>query len=197
MAIQISKTVGEFFAYSGYRSCPSIYAYLDANYPGWTEDTVIDVLEWSEGLRAAGEASNVNYGFYRALNLTQCKEFIPWVLGQLLTHVDGQYSRKTDLEALKTDIEDFIAEPTLEKGDDLAGTAKDIRPEPGVMAETYVANAFKAVAAALAASAVSGAVVAALGFSLVKAARFLSDVDQLDTHNAILTKLQQIIGVVD
>lgn len=197
MPIQISKTVGEFFAYSGYRSCLSIYSYLDANYPGWTEDTVIDVLEWSEGLRSVGEASNVNYGFYRALNLTQSKEFIPWALAGLLAVTPVGYERLSSLLELKADIEDYILTPSVEKAEALGVVARSIRPDENVTADIYVANAFKAIAMALSSSALSGEIVGELGFSLVKAARFLSGADQDETNGSILTKLQQIIGVID
>lgn len=197
MAIQISKTVGEYFSYSGYRSCPSIYAYLDATYPGWTEETSIDVLEWSEGLRAAGEASNVNYGFYRALDAGQREDFIEWAIVQLLGHMPVGYARATELSELVTDIDGYLLAPTMEKAASLEASAKAIRPDTSVTADVYIANAFKAIAMALAVSAVSGETIAALGFSLVKAARFLSGVDQDETHGIMLTKLQKIIGVID
>lgn len=197
MAIQISKTVGEYFSYSNYRSCPAIYAYLDATYPGWTEETSIDVLEWSEGLRAIGEAGNVNYGFYRALNSNQMDQFIPWALAGLIAVAPVGYTRLSELLNLKSDIESYISDPSPAKEASLASSAMSIRPEPGSHAETYIANAFKSIAAALASGSVTGEVIGALGFSLVKASRFLAGADQTDTHNSILTKLQQIIGVID
>ncbi len=197
MATPISKTIGECFALSGGKSCKAVYDFIEATYPGWTEDTVIDVLAWTEGLRALGQSNAVNYGLYRGLTNAQAKQFINWALTQFITHTPDGYARKAAMITLKDDLADYIAAPTNPKKLALLVKAKAIKPSTDSHAELYVANAFKGITVAIANNAVTGDVLNELGHCLTRAASLLSSMTILEANDAILTKLQRILGVID
>jgi hypothetical protein len=197
MATPISKTIGECFALSGGKSCKAVYDFIEATYPGWTEDTVIDVLEWTEGLRALGQSSAVNYGLYRGLTNAQAKQFINWVLNQFISHTPDAYARKAAMITLKEDLADYISAPTNPKKAALLAKAKAIKPSTDSHAELYVANAFKGITVAVANNAVTGDVLNELGHCLTRAGHLVGGLTILQVNNAILTRLQTILGVID
>lgn len=197
MAIPMAKTIGEIFALSHFKSCKGVYDYLEANHPGWTEDTVIDVLTYTEGLRALNQSANAAYGIYNGLSNANQRIFVNWALNQFISHTPNAYPKKNDLIALKDALADYIQSPTAPKRNALLATAKALKPETNVDAEIFVLNAFKGITVAIANNLVNGEVLRELARNLARAGQKLSNLTIQEIHGAILTKLQQIIGVRD
>lgn len=84
MATPISQTIGQLFSYSGGASCKSVYDLLDANHPGWNEDTSLDVLTYCEELRTAGIPWDANFGLIHALTTPQKAQFIAYILQKII-----------------------------------------------------------------------------------------------------------------
>lgn len=197
MATPISKTIGELFGYSGFKSCKAIYDFADSAYPAWTEDTSVDVLAWTEGLRAINQSGNANYAIYRGLTNAQKQTFINWALTAMINHTPDSYPRKAAMITLKNEIADYMAAPTAPKRTNLLAKAKAIKPTTSSEAELLVANGLKGITVAVATNQVTGEVLQELGRSLNRAGARLAGLTVLEVNNAILTKLQQIIGIID
>ena len=196
MATPIQVTIGVAFGYTGGKSCQAVYDYAEANYPGYTEDTTIDVLTWCEGLRAIGLSMHANHGLYHGLSVAQQKTFINWALTQIIAYTPAGYSRRAAMIQLKADLADYIAAPTVQKKNALLATAKAIKPVTSIPAEVYVANAFKGITNAVANNVVTGEIIRDLVRDLKQAAIRLNGLTSLQVEDAILTKLERIIGVV-
>lgn len=197
MATPISKTIGELFGYSGFKSCQPIYDFADSAYPSWTEDTVVDVLAWTEGLRAINQSNNANYAIYRGLTNAQKQTFINWALSAITNYAPDSYPRKAAMITLKNEIADYMAAPTAAKRTNLLAKAKAIKPTTSSRAELLVANAFKGITVAVATNQVTGDILEDLGRSINRAGARLAGLTILQVNNIILTKLQQIIGIID
>ncbi len=197
MAIQISKTIGELFAYSGGASCREVYNRLDAVLPGWTEDTVVDALAYLEDMRSIGQAGNANRGLYFALTAPMRLNFMAWALDQIILATPGSYTRKPAMVQLRADLADYVAAPTAQKRNAILATAKAIKPNTSIPAELFVGNAFKAVAKAIANNTVDGLVITELAKNLRHAGVALAGLSLAQIDDAILTQLEKIIGVID
>lgn len=197
MAVTITKTIGELFAYSGWRACKAIYDALDTSVPGWTEDTSVNVLTYSEGMRTIGQSANVNYSVYRYLSAPQRLNFLNWAFDQLILVTPANYPNKAAMATFKAAIVDCATAPTAQKQNNLRATAKAIKPDTSSNADLFVANAFKGVANAVANNAVTAEVVGDVAHNLVRASMRLAGLTSLQANDAILTQLQIVVGIRD
>jgi hypothetical protein len=197
MAVPISKTIGELFEVSGGKSCKSTLDSLDVFLPGWTEDSVVDVLTYLEALRVRGEARNLNAGILNFLTVPQQKAFITWALDSLIQHTPAGYSRKAAMINLYGLLTDYINAPTAPKKANLLTIAKGIRPVTSSEAELHVANAFKGATYNVANNTVTGESLNDLARSLYRAGSSLAGVPVLTGAGVVLTQLEKIIGVID
>jgi len=199
MATPISKTIEQLFSYSGGRSCSPIYNYLDAAYPGWTGDTVVDVLTFLEGARAVGQSGNVLHGISFFMSATQRKTYLAWASAQMLSLIPVGYPRLAALTALRADLVDYVTTPNAPKKIALLIKAKLIRPTatgPSADAEMYLANAFKGLTVDIANDSIDGTTVISFSEGLAMASYRIGVITKGAAQGAMLTKMEEIIGLI-
>lgn len=194
----ITKTIGELFQASGWgATCKSAQDLLDVAFPGWNEDTSVDLLTYDTAFRNAGLSSLCNYSYYRKLTGAQQKQYINWALGVFLTHVPDINPHKAAMVQLKLDLADYITAPTAPKKAALLATAKAIKPNTSDNVQLFVKNAFKGITVAVANNTVDGSVINEFSTCLKRAGQRLSSKTAVEMDDIILTKLEQIIGIID
>jgi len=210
MATPITLTVGQSRIASEGRTCEPILLGLPVLFPGgYTEDTTFDLLTYCEFFRARGQAANVNYAFYRVLVTPALlalapgamtnpdKRFINWGTNLIITHTPAGYARRAAMISLMNALVDYISVPTAAKRNAILATVKAIEPNPAQQAEMHVANSFKGIAYSVVTNNVTAHVLSDLGLSLVRAGEKLAGLPKIEVENVILTKMEQLIGIID
>lgn len=197
MAIPISKTVLQLFLLSGGGTCPEVLKFLDDSYPNWDERTVIDAYTWCEQMRNAGMPNNANLGIYRGLSSAQQNSFLSWLLSDLLSIVPEGYAQLPLLQQLNTNLNTLFANNTANNKTLVSNDALSITQDPDVKLDITLTDVFYRVGLIYG----NGINLQAsdldyIGYKYMNSYRDILGVERDVSFGKILTKLEQIIGIV-
>lgn len=164
---------------------------------GWVPTDTVDVLTYMEAMYDRDDGYNTCISASRALSNTERRNFINWALDKIIEYTPDGYSRKAAMITLKNDLVDYVTTPTAPKKAALLSTAYAIAPVTSQDAEILVANAFKGITIAIANNTVTPTVMEHFTNSLMKAGVKLSGASTDTVVRAVLTKLEQVLGLID
>lgn len=203
MATPISRTIGQLFQLSGFgASCQPAYDLLDSVLPGWTEDTSVDLLTYDNYFRNAGLSGLCVYTYLRNLTLAQQKVYVNWAMTTFLSYVPDAFPQKAAMSQIQTDLIDYATTPTNAKKNALLATSKAIKPNTSNDSDIYARNAFKGIiysviTAVSASTPLSGSALNEFTTNLKRTGMRLTGKTSDQVSAVILTKLEQIIGIID
>lgn len=198
MATPISRTWLEMQIMGlGGVTCVEAQALLQANYPGATDATVIDSLTWMELNRSAGLHSLLFPSVIRAMSATQRRDLIVWMLQQIQSSLPVGWPKTAAVSAKLTDYINCLNASTAQKRAAIQAYASSIVIDYEDTDSRYIEGTMKGLGNLIANQVSDHADVTWLVRRLIAIAVQALGLGDLSTKNAVLTRMQKIIGVID
>jgi len=197
MAAPITKTWLEMQLLSGGSTCRKTKSKILPHYPGITDATVIDALEWCEFHRDEEIIRDALPGMVRLMSGAQKKTLIVWGLGRLQANLPVGWVRTPAIDAKIDEMIDLITAPTAAKRVAMQIFASDLDIDFSDVKDRHIADFMKRAANMAVAGEDDHADVSALMEDMFRAATRIAGLDKQVVLGAILTKMEKIHGIID
>lgn len=177
-------------------SCKDAVDIFNANFPGGTDATVIDNLTWNTFFRP-GKIHLIIPSHIREMSGAQRRTLVIWLLQQIQSRLPVGWARTAALSTKINEVIDCLNAPTAAKRAALQAFASALVVDFTDPRDEWIANTMKGLCNLVANQISDYYDVIHLVRRLIKIALVISGADLNTVYGAVLTKLEQIIGIRD
>jgi len=197
MATPISKTWLEMKLLSGGGTCQEAQELFLANFPGGTDSTAVDALTWDNIMRSAGHHNFLFPSIIRGMSAAQRKTLVIWLLQRLQERLPVGWVHTAAISVKIDEVIDCLNAPTAGKRAVLQAFASSLVIDWTDQKDRRIKHQLMRICNLVANQISDWNDVWFTLKDLMATVIHVTGEDLLTVQNAVLNKMEQIIGIRD